>query len=302
MTNKGRTVIAIASGKGGTGKTTVATNLAAAASRAGREVQLLDCDVEAPNSHLFLNPKIEYTEAIGVPVPEVDEDKCDACGECGRVCRFSAIVSLKTKPLVFPELCHGCGGCVLACPRDAITEVDREVGMLEEGKAGGICFAGGRLRIGEVMSPPLIRAVKKRARPTGLVIIDSPPGTSCPVIESVREADFVLLVTEPTPFGLNDLEIAVDTVKQLGLPFAVVVNRAVPGRDNVREFCDGAGIEILAELGDDRRVAEVYSRGELAVQALPELEEAFLALLEAVEKRCLVETAGEHRAVRGKSP
>ncbi len=284
-----RTIIAVASGKGGTGKTTVATNLAVTAAEAGRKVQLLDCDVEAPNAHLFLRPKIERTETAGVPVPEVDAEKCTACGECGRICRHSAIVSLKTKPLVFPELCHGCGGCALVCPEQAITERPRDIGVVEEGHAGTVIYAGGTLRIGEAMSPPLIRAVKARAlgdeADGGLVIIDAPPGTSCPVIEAVRDADFVLLVTEPTPFGLNDLAIAVDTMRKLGLPFAVVVNRAAPGRDNVRAYCSDEEIEILAEFPDDRRVAEAYSRGELAVNALSEFRERFVALSETVERR-----------------
>jgi len=280
-----RTIIAVASGKGGTGKTTVATNLATTAAESGRKVQLLDCDVEAPNSHLFLRPGIERSETVGVPIPKVDEEKCDACGECGKICQYSAIVSLKTKPLVFPELCHGCGGCKLVCPRGAITETPREVGVVEEGPAGDVAFAGGRLRIGEAMAPPLIKAVKERANDDGLVIIDAPPGTSCPVIEALRGADFVLLVTEPTPFGLNDLTIAVDTVRKLGLPFAVVVNRAAPERQSVRIYCDDEGIDILAELPDDRRVAEAYSRGELAARAVPEFATRFRAVAEEVERR-----------------
>ena len=277
--------VAIASGKGGTGKTTVATNLAVTAAASGREVQVLDCDVEAPNAHLFLKPEIERSEAVSVPVPEVDEEKCTACGECGRICQYSAIVSLKTKPLVFPELCHGCGGCALVCPEGAITEGLREVGVVEEGSAGGVRFAGGKLRIGEAMAPPLIRAVKERALEDALVIVDAPPGTSCPVIEAVRGADFVLLVTEPTPFGLNDLAIAVDTVRKLGLPFAVVVNRAGLGHDSVYAYCEDENIDILAELPDDRRVAEAYSRGELAVRALPEFKERFQAVMEQIERR-----------------
>ena len=277
--------VAIASGKGGTGKTTVATNLAVTAAASGREVQVLDCDVEAPNAHLFLKPEIERSEAVSVPVPEVDEEKCTACGECGRICQYSAIVSLKTKPLVFPELCHGCGGCALVCPEGAITEGLREVGVVEEGSAGGVRFAGGKLRIGEAMAPPLIRAVKERALEDALVIVDAPPGTSCPVIEAVRGADFVLLVTEPTPFGLNDLAIAVDTVRKLGLPFAVVVNRAGLGHDSVYSYCEDENIDIIAELPDDRRVAEAYSRGELAVRALPEFKERFQAVMEQIERR-----------------
>jgi len=302
----GRFEIAIASGKGGTGKTTVATNLAVTAAASGRRVQLLDCDVEAPNAHLFLRPEIERREPVGVPVPEVDERKCTACGECGRVCQYSAIVSLGTKPLVFPELCHGCGGCALVCDAGAITERQREVGVVEEGRADGVAFAGGRLRVGEAMSPPLIRAVKKRAAREGLVVVDAPPGTSCPMVEAVRGADLVILVTEPTPFGLNDLAIAVDTMRQLRLPFAVacrtfdverhddrlrpdpadvVVNRAGSGHDALYRYCEDEGIDILAELPDDRRVAEAYSRGELAGNALPEFGERFCAILEETERR-----------------
>ena len=277
--------VAIASGKGGTGKTTVATNLAVTAAASGREVQVLDCDVEAPNAHLFLKPEIERSEAVSVPVPEVDEEKCTACGECGRICQYSAIVSLKTKPLVFPELCHGCGGCALVCPEGAITEGLREVGVVEEGSAGGVRFAGGKLRIGEAMAPPLIRAVKERALEDALVIVDAPPGTSCPVIEAVRGADFVLLVTEPTPFGLNDLAIAVDTVRKLGLPFAVVVNRAGLGCDSVYAYSKDKEIDIIAEIPDDWRVAEAYSRGELAARALPEFASRFQAVMEQVERR-----------------
>jgi MinD superfamily P-loop ATPase len=286
-----RTVVAVASGKGGTGKTTVATNLAVVAAASGRKVQLLDCDVEAPNAHLFLNPEIERSEAVGVPVPEVDEEKCTACGECGRICQYSAIVSLKTNPLVFPELCHGCGGCALVCPEGAITECPREVGILEEGCASGVRFAGGKLRIGEAMAPPLIRAVEERAVHDGLVVIDAPPGTSCPMVESVRSCDFALLVTEPTPFGLNDLAIAVDTVRKLGVPFAVVVNRAGLGHDTVYSYCEDEGIDILAELPDDRRVAEAYSRGELAVRTVREFKRGFETLLGVLGERCAAENA-----------
>jgi MinD superfamily P-loop ATPase len=288
-----RTWIAIASGKGGTGKTTVATNLAAFAAASGRRVQLLDCDVEAPNAHLFLRPKIEEEETIGVPVPHVDLERCNDCGECGSICRFSAIVSLKTKPLVFPELCHGCGGCMRVCPTDAITERPREVGRIEKGRAGDILFAGGRLRVGEAQSPPLIRAVKKLSLEDGLVIIDAPPGNSCPVIEAVRHVHYVVLVTEPTPFGRNDLEIAVETMRELDLPFGVVVNRAAPGRDRVRDYCRDQRIEMLAELPDRREIAEAYSRGELAIQSSEEFRTLFGDLLEQVERRGALRSALE---------
>ncbi|MHC4199034.1 MAG: nucleotide-binding protein, partial [Planctomycetota bacterium] len=278
-------VVAVASGKGGTGKTTVATNLAATAAISGRRVQLLDCDVEAPNAHLFLKPRITRSRPVFVPVPRVDESKCDACGECGKMCRFSAIVLLGTKPLVFPEFCHGCGGCSLVCPTRAITEGKRQIGRLTEGRAGGVLFAAGELHVGEAMSPPLIREVKRRMVPEDLVIVDAPPGTSCPMTEAVRGADFVLLVAEPTPFGLNDLAIAVDAMRAMDLPFAVVVNRAAPGRKNIRAYCEDEDTEILAELPDDRRAAEACSRGELLVEALPDFGEQFRMILEEVERR-----------------
>lgn len=280
-----RTQIAVASGKGGTGKTTVAANLAVTAAAAQIPVQLLDCDVEAPNAHLFLDPLVNRKEFVRVPVPEVDGKLCDACGECGRICRFSAIVSLKTQPLLFPELCHGCGGCMRVCPTGAIREGSREVGTMESGFAGAVHFTGGKLRIGEAMSPPLIRAVRARARSEGLVIVDAPPGTTCPMIEAVRHVDYVLLVTEPTPFGLSDLNLAVETMGALDLPFGVVVNRAAAGRNSIREYCENRGLDLLAEIPDDLRVAKAYSRGEIAVETVPGLDEVFSRLLAEVETK-----------------
>jgi MinD superfamily P-loop ATPase len=264
--------LAIASGKGGTGKTTLAVNLALAAP--GR-VRLLDCDVEEPNCHLFLKPEIGRTADVSVAVPEVDESLCDACGECGRFCEFKAIVSLMTTPLVFAEMCHGCGGCALVCPRHAITEAKRAIGVIEEGRAGSIGFVQGRLRVGEAMAPPLIRAVKQFGGNGAFTIIDAPPGTSCPVITAVRGCDYVLLVTEPTPFGLNDLSLAVDTMRQLELPFGVVINRCDVGDDFVRQYCRHEAIPILAEIPDERRVAEAYSRGEPIVTSIPRMRGLF---------------------------
>ena len=274
--------IAIASGKGGTGKTTVATNLATVASLAGSDVTLLDCDVEEPNCHIFVKPQIRLTFPVTVPVPKVDTEQCTGCGKCGEVCQYSAIVCLKDKVLVFPELCHGCGGCQLLCPVEAITEEKREVGVVEVGRAKGFAFAQGRLRIGEAMSPPLIKAVKAAATQTDLVIIDAPPGTSCPVIESIRDSDFVMLVTEPTPFGLNDLKLAVEMVRALELPFGVVINRADVGDDKVQIYCSDNGITILEQIPDDRRIAEAYSRGEMICESLPEYESLFSGLLSKV--------------------
>ena len=255
--------VAIASGKGGTGKTTVALNLALAIDG---PVRLLDCDVEEPNCHIFLNPSIQEREAISIPVPFVDEAKCTACGECGRFCQYHAIVSLKTKPLVFPELCHGCGGCAKVCPTGAISEVEHEIGVVETGASGTIRLVQGRLNVGVPLSPPLIRAVKRRTGDGGPVLIDCPPGTSCPVISALRGSDFVVLVTEPTPFGLNDLALAVEAVRVMGIPFAVVLNRASTGDLRVVEYCGREAIHILLELPEDRRVAEAYSRGRPAVR------------------------------------
>lgn len=269
-------IIAIASGKGGTGKTTVSVNLARTI---GSDVHLLDCDVEEPNVHLFLKGRVVGNDIVTIPIPEVDESLCDACGECGRFCVYHAIVSFGSTPLVFPELCHGCGGCALVCPRTAIHETGRRIGVVETRDAESITLIQGRLDIGVAMAPPLIRAVKARLKEGKTAILDAPPGTSCPVIATVRGADFVLLVTEPTPFGLNDLRLAVDMLRELSLPFGVVVNRMGAGDDRVHGFCREEDIPILLELPDDRRIAEAYSRGELVVDALPEYRPHFETLL-----------------------
>jgi len=276
--------IAIASGKGGTGKTTVATNLAYVASGNGQSVAYLDCDVEEPNGHIFLKPEIADRKPIGNLIPQVDEEKCINCGKCGEICQYSAIVCIGEKVLVYPELCHACGGCMLVCPVDAISEIPREMGRLETGQAGSIRFVQGLLNIGEAMSPPLIKEVKAAVSEVDLVIVDAPPGTSCPVIESVRDSDFVVLVTEPTPFGLNDLKLAVEMVRALKLPFGVVVNRADLGDRETRSFCDRNRIKIMAEIPDDRQIAEAYSRGEMICEALPEYQSLFTQLLKDLSK------------------
>jgi MinD superfamily P-loop ATPase len=281
-------IVAIASGKGGTGKTTVAVNLALSlhdpiCGELAAAPQLLDCDVEEPNCHIFLKPQFTTRKSVSIPVPKVDEDRCTKCGECGKICQYSAIVSLKTKPLVFPEMCHGCGGCALVCPEEAISEAGREIGVIEQGSVNGCEFVHGRLRIGEAMSPPLIRAVKKMAKKDGWVIIDAPPGTSCPVIEAVKGSDYVILVTEPTPFGLNDLRLAVEMVKALSIPFGVVINRSGIGDTSVKEFCIEQDIAILAQIPNDRRIAEAYSRGETMIQALPDYTGLFRGLLAQIE-------------------
>ncbi len=273
-------IIAIASGKGGTGKTTLATNLAMTLARKGQQVQLLDCDVEEPNCHLFLRPTIKATETVSLPVPSVDEEKCTGCGLCDQICQFSAILSIKNKVLTFPQLCHGCGGCALVCPEGAISEAPREIGVIEMGWAEGIQFAHGRLNIGEAMSPPLIRQVKKKLSAQGTALIDAPPGTSCPVIEATRGSDVCILVTEPTPFGLHDLRLAVGMVRALEMAHGVVINRADIGDRKVREYCRQEDIPVLMEIPDHRQIAEGYSRGELMIDVLPEYGEKFQTLLE----------------------
>lgn len=274
-------IISVASGKGGTGKTTIATSLATVL---GSRAQLLDCDVEEPNCHLFMRPVISHSETVGVPVPAVDTQKCTLCGACGDVCRFSAILLIGKQVLTFPELCHGCGGCSLLCPEKAITEVPRELGVVETGASGPIAFAQGRLRIGEAMSPPLIKAVKKKIDPEKIAILDAPPGASCPVIQTVIGSDFIIMVTEPTPFGLHDLRIAVEAVSELGIPVAVVVNRAGVGDEAVQEFCRAENIPILAEIPHDRRIAEAYARGDVVVEAAPYYTAIFMAMMADIEE------------------
>ena len=275
--------IAIASGKGGTGKTTVAVHLAACLAEQGRSVQYMDCDVEEPNGHLFLKFQIDSSVEASIPVPSVDAARCTSCGRCAKVCEFNAIAMIN-KPMVFPELCHGCGACSLACPVGAIREIPRPIGVVETGRSGSIAFVQGRLNVGEPMSPPLVRAVKARRAPNAIALLDAPPGTSCPVVATVRGADCVVLVTEPTPFGLHDLASAVATLRPMGLPFGVVVNRADEDR-RVQDFCRSNTIPVLAELPDDRRVAETYARGDLLFDRLPEWRGFFEHLWTRIEER-----------------
>jgi MinD superfamily P-loop ATPase len=276
--------IAIASGKGGTGKTTLATNLACSIARMDKEVQYLDCDVEEPNGHIFLKPDIKETHNATICVPEVDTEICAGCGNCGQLCQYSAIVCLKDTPLVFEQLCHSCGGCNLVCPTGAITEKQIPIGFVDSGAADGVEFVQGRLNIGDVRTPALIKKVKEKAANDGLIIIDAPPGTSCPVIEALSGVDFCLLVTEPTPFGLNDLKLAVDMVRILKLPFAVVINRSDLGDDEVLQYCTEESIEVILEIPDDRRIAEAYSRGNMIVNTLPEYRYCLLLLYENILK------------------
>ncbi|MGD9080141.1 MAG: ATP-binding protein [Desulfobacterales bacterium] len=280
-------IISVASGKGGTGKTTVATNLARSM---GSNVQLLDCDVEEPNAHLFINPSFEKTETVFTPVPEVDEEKCSFCGKCTDICQFKAIAVVNQNVLIFEELCHSCGGCWEVCPEGAVAESARELGVIQKGHSNGIEFIHGMLRVGEAMSPPLIKKVRSFENPDKLTIIDAPPGTSCPVIASMKNADFVLLVTEPTPFGLFDLKLAVGAAQILGIPLGLVINRSDLGDDRVRKYAHQKGLPILMEIPFDRQLAEAYSRGEMLVDVMPQWKGQFLALYDQIKHLAKHET------------
>ncbi|MGD8344759.1 MAG: ATP-binding protein [Desulfobacterales bacterium] len=272
-------IVSIASGKGGTGKTTVATNLARSV---GANVQLLDCDVEEPNDHLFINPSFEGSRTVFLPVPEVDEDRCTYCGKCAQICQFKAIAVVNQNILVFDELCHSCGGCWTVCPEDAIKEGRRELGVIQWGRSNGIALIQGCLRVGEAMSPPLIRQVRAYQDSRKLILIDAPPGTSCPVIAAMKESDFVLLVTEPTPFGLYDLKLAVGAVRMLDIPMGLVINRADMGDDRVREYAHREKLPTLMEIPFDRQIAEAYSRGEMLVEVVPQWKDRFLELYQKI--------------------
>jgi MinD superfamily P-loop ATPase len=269
-------ILTIASGKGGTGKTTVATNLARAAQQ---RVLLLDCDVEEPNAHVFLRPTITSTTPVYKLFPEIDTEKCTYCGTCAEVCEYNAIAVVKNTALVFAELCHACGGCSRLCPEQAISEVGQEIGVLERGQAGEIEFTHGRLHVGQAMGVPVIKAVKKTIDSHPMVIMDAPPGTSCSVVSTLLDSDFCILVTEPTPFGLHDLRLAVDVVHQLGIPHGVVINRDGIGDSGVETYCQNEGIPILMRIPADKRIAEAYSQGKLMVDVFPEYQEQFQELL-----------------------
>lgn len=279
-------IVCVASGKGGTGKTSVAVNMALSVDN----VQFLDCDVEEPNAHLLLHSTINKTEPVHVMVPNVNRELCTHCGECSRLCQYNAIFTTPEKILVFPELCHSCGGCALVCPTEAITEDKYKIGVLQFASAGDLNLVYGELEIGKPLAVPIIKAVKKQLQSDKDVILDSPPGTSCPFVETVRGSDFCILVSEPTPFGLHDLMIAVQVLKTLNLPFGVVVNRAGIGNTNLYDYCKKEGIRILLEIPYQRKIAELYSQGIPFSLEMPEWSEKFEALFNEIRKLTKNET------------
>ncbi|MCD6518690.1 MAG: ATP-binding protein [Anaerolineae bacterium] len=288
-------IITVASGKGGTGKTTIAVNLALSLLGAsddptvrGRKLIFADCDVEEPNAALFLNPLLRESQEVAFQIPEVDEETCTYCGRCAQVCEFHAIAVVGQRVIVFKELCHGCGSCTLECPVGAIHEVPYVIGKIERGRVGSMTFFQGTMNIGVATATPIVRQVKHWAlddvQGDFIAILDAPPGTSCPVVESLKNSDFALMVTEPTPFGLHDLKLAVQVArKELGMPVGVIINRDGIGDAGVEEFCAQEGVPILMRIPLDRRIAEAYSRGEPLISALPEYRERFLELYHRIQ-------------------
>ena len=272
-------IISIASGKGGTGKTTVAVNLVLAIENG---VQLLDCDAEEPNAHIFIRPKITEKKSVFVPMPEVDRAKCNLCGKCTQICAYNAIVIVKGKLLIFPELCHGCGACSYLCPQNAIREVNKEIGYLEVGNKNELDFVHGKLNIGEILVTFVIKEIKKLKNQNKTVIIDCPPGTSCPMITAVKDSDYCILVTEPTPFGLNDLILAVGVLRKLNIPFGVVINRSDLGNKNVENYCQKENIRILAKIPFSKEIAVAYSKGITIIDSLPSYKRLFQEMFDNI--------------------
>ncbi|MBN2055290.1 ATP-binding protein [bacterium] len=277
--------VATASGKGGTGKTTLAVNLAMVLTA---PVTLLDCDVEEPNAHLFIKPESTGSVRFGVPVPRVDRDRCIACGQCARVCRFNAIAVVGGAAVVFPQLCHSCGGCERACPEGAITETSLEVGTIETGTRGGVTLVTGRLDTGISRAEPLVEAVRQRVPGNGIVLVDAPPGNGCPVIAAIRRVDYLLLVAEPTMPGLRDLELGLELARFLTRRTGVVINRSGVDESPIRELCARFQTPILTAIPYDTRIAAAGARAQLVVDAVPEFRDRFVRLWERIEREAKV--------------
>lgn len=273
-------ILSIASGKGGTGKTTVAVNMALSL----KNVQLLDCDVEEPNAHILLQPEIAKVIPIYKQVPQIMEERCSYCQHCSRFCAYHALFVAAEVTLVFPELCHSCGGCTRICPEHAITEIQHQVGNLNMGLAKDIELVYGELQVGEPMPIPLIKAVKRQINPKKVVVIDAPPGTACPFVASVHSSDYCILVTEPTPFGLHDLQIAVEVLTQLTIPYGIIINRAGIGDRHVYKYCDERNIPILLEIPYNRSIAYLYSQGIPFVITMPEWKKRFQRLYRKIQR------------------
>jgi len=272
-------IISIASGKGGTGKTTVATNLALSL----EGVQLIDCDVEEPNANIFLNATMHERKEISVDIPKIDKILCDFCGKCSEFCMYNALAVVPTDVLVFPELCHSCGGCKLVCPRDAISWDKRAVGVIEHGTTRGMDFYHGVLNVGEIQAIPVIKALKQKIKKDKQVILDAPPGTSCPVIETVNSSDYCILVTEPTPFGLHDLKLAVEVIRHLKIPFGVIINRDGIGYSKVEDYCQKENVSIVMKIPYSEKIANLYSKGIPFVTELPEWRQRFCNLFSDIQ-------------------
>jgi MinD superfamily P-loop ATPase len=275
--------IAIASGKGGTGKTTIAVNLALALSEI-EPVQLLDCDVEEPNAHLFLNPAFDREMSVDKLLPSIDSELCIRCGACVKNCEFNALALMGGSVMLYDSLCHGCGRCVLGCPATAISERPHQLGVIQSGVSRRFSFAQGLLNVGETMATPIIHALKETINPTKLTIMDAPPGTGCPMIAALHDASVALLVTEPTPFGLHDLKAAVGVARTLGVPVAVVINRHGIGDNQIEQYCEQENIPVLLTIPFDRAIAESYAIGIPLLDAVPSWRKAFVELAEQLKE------------------
>ena len=283
MTNQQTFKLAIASGKGGTGKTTLSTNLAAYIAER-EEVVLVDLDVEEPNSGLFFDGTLVHQEDNHNMTPNWDVSKCTLCGLCQEVCNFNAIIQLGDSILVYAKLCHSCYACSELCPVDALPMEPTKIGVLRDFQWGNLHYVESRLNIGEEQAVSSIaktkRYVAEKYPQVSMAIFDSPPGTSCPVMEATKDADYVVLVTEPTPFGFHDLKLAIETMRELKKPFGVVINRDGIGNDEVVNYCHAEGIEVLAKIANSRQIAELYSKGHLIYPEFPEVKAALSNILE----------------------